>query len=121
VVPVTLCPCSARFVAAERLEAAELVEIEDNPWTRPASAAACPKAPAGTAPSRKTSKEPNISLILSIDIPLQPLHLRVISTQVQALRLVGSVASKSTLERHSQPQNCGRKFLRTRPRLTNPD
>jgi hypothetical protein len=102
------------------LEAAELVEIEDNPETKPASAAACPKAPAGTAPSRKTNNEPNTSLILSIDIP--PRHPSSSDLNAgAALTLFGSVASKSTLESHSQPQNCCRKFLRTRLRLTNPD
>jgi hypothetical protein len=64
------------------LEAAVLVEIDDNPLSKPASAAACPKA-AGTAPRRKTSKQPNTSFVLSIDIPLQPPDLRAISMQVQ--------------------------------------
>jgi len=77
----TLCPCRARFVAAERREAADVVETEDNPETKPASAAACPKAPGGTAPRAKTSREPNTSFVLSIAIPLQLLHVRVISTQ----------------------------------------
>jgi hypothetical protein len=62
-------PCGARFVAAERREAADVVEIEDNPETKPASAAACPKAPGGTAPRAKTSREPNTSFVLSIAIP----------------------------------------------------
>jgi hypothetical protein len=80
--PATLCPCRARFVAAERWEAADVVETEDNPETKPASAAACPKAPDGTAPRVKTSREPNTSFVLSIAIPLQLLHhVRVISTQ----------------------------------------
>jgi hypothetical protein len=79
--PATLCPCRARFVAAERREAADAVETEDNPETKPASAAACPKAPGGTAPRVKTSREPNTSFVLSIAIPLQLLHVRVISTQ----------------------------------------
>src|SRR5258708_6965688 len=79
--PATLCPCRARFVAAERREAADVVETEDNPETKPASAAACPKAPGGTAPRAKTSREPNTSFVLSIAIPLQLLHVRVINTQ----------------------------------------
>jgi hypothetical protein len=79
--PATLCPCRARFVVAERWEAADVVETEDNPETKPASAAACPKAPDGTAPRVKTSREPNTSFVLSIAIPLQLLHVRVINTQ----------------------------------------
>src|SRR5882757_3913486 len=79
--PVTLCPCRARFVAPERWEAADVVETEDNPETKPASAAACPTAPDGTAPRVKTSREANTSFVLSIAIPLQLLHLRVINTQ----------------------------------------
>jgi hypothetical protein len=79
--PATVCPCRARFVAAERREAADVVETEDNPETKPASAAACPKAPVGTAPRVKTSREPNTSFVLSIAIPLQLHHVRVISTQ----------------------------------------
>src|SRR5260370_19080032 len=77
----TLCPCRARFVVAERWEAADVVETEDNPETKPASAAACPKAPDGTAPRVKTSRKPNSSFVLSIAIPLQLLQVRVISTQ----------------------------------------
>jgi hypothetical protein len=69
-------PSSARFVAAERREAADVVETEDNPETKPASAAACPKAPGGTAPRVKTSREPNTSFVLSIAIPLQLRHVR---------------------------------------------
>jgi hypothetical protein len=68
--PATVCPCRARFVAAERWEAADVVETEDNPETKPASAAACPKTPGGTAPRVKTSREPNTSFVLSIAIPL---------------------------------------------------
>ena len=79
--PATLCPCRARFVVAERWEAADVVETEDNPETKPASAAACPKAPGGTAPKVKTSSEPNTSFVLSIAIPLQLRRVRVISTQ----------------------------------------
>jgi hypothetical protein len=79
--PANVCPCRARFVAAERREAADVVETEDNPETKPASAAACPKAPGGTAPKVKTSREPNTSFVLSIAIPLQLRHVRVISTQ----------------------------------------
>jgi hypothetical protein len=66
--PATVCPCRARFVAAESREAADVVETEDNPVTKPASAAACPKAPGATAPRVKTSREPNTSFILSIAI-----------------------------------------------------
>src|SRR5258705_7758647 len=79
--PATLCPCRARFVAAERREAADVVETEDNPEIKPASAAACPKAPGGTALRVKTSREPNTSFVLPIAIPLQLLHVRGISTQ----------------------------------------
>ena len=79
--PATFWPCRARFVAAERREAADVVETEDNPETKPASAAACPKAPDGTAPRVKTSREPNARFVLSIAIPLQLLQVRVISTQ----------------------------------------
>jgi hypothetical protein len=79
--PATVCPCSARFVAAERREAADVVEIEDNPETKPASAAACPKALGCTAPRVKTSREPNTSFVLSIAISLQLLHVRVIFAQ----------------------------------------
>jgi hypothetical protein len=64
------CPCSALLVAAESREAADVVEAEDKPETSPASAAACPKAPSGTEPRVKTSKEPNTSFILSIAVPL---------------------------------------------------
>jgi hypothetical protein len=74
--PAIVCPCSARLVAADRLEAEDVVVAEDNPDTKPASAAACPKAPRGTAPRKKTTSEPNTSLVLSIAIPLQPLHVR---------------------------------------------
>jgi hypothetical protein len=79
--PATVCPCSARFVAAERREAADVVEIEDNPETKPASAAACPKALGCSAPRVKTSREPNTSFVLSIAISLQLLHVRVIFAQ----------------------------------------
>jgi hypothetical protein len=97
--PATLCPCRARFVAAEIWEAADVVETEDNPETKPASAAACPKAPGGTAARVKTSREPNTSFVLSIAIPLQLLHVRVISTQASpdALRIGGlKVYSRKT-------------------------
>jgi len=101
--PATLCPCRARFVAAERREAADVVETEDNPETKPASAAACPKASGGTAPRVKTSREPNTSFVLSIAMPLQLLHVRVISTQAGPT-LLGSVDSKSTPERPRTPK-----------------
>ena len=70
VCPCIVCPSSARFVAAERREAADVVVVEDNPETKPASAAACPKAPGGTAPRVKTSRDPNTSFVLFIAIPL---------------------------------------------------
>jgi hypothetical protein len=92
-------------VAPDSREAAELVEVEDNPETKPASAAACPKARAGTPTRMKITKEPNTSFVLSIDIPLQRLQFRVISKYWHALTLFGSVASKSTLEAHSELQN----------------
>ena len=66
-----LWPCNARLVAAERREAAEVVVVEDKPLTRPASAAAWANAGFETALRRKTSKRPNNSLFLSIDVPLQ--------------------------------------------------
>ena len=72
----TRCPCSTRFVAPERREAADAVETEDNPVTKPPSTAACPKAPGGTAPRVKTTREPNTSFVLSIAIPLQLHHVR---------------------------------------------
>src|ERR1700751_3066716 len=71
----TLCPCRARFVAAERREAADAVETDDTPETKPASAAACPKAPGGTTPRVKTSRELNTNFVLSIAIPLQLPHV----------------------------------------------
>jgi len=111
--PATLCPCRARFVAAERREAADAVETEDNPETKPASAAACPKAPRGTAPRVKTSSEPNTSFVLSIAIPLQLPHVRVISTQASpnAPRVCGlKVYSRKT----SQPLNYWRALSKAR-------
>jgi hypothetical protein len=91
-----LYPCSARFVAADRLEAADVVEVADMLETKPASAAACPKAPSGAAPRMKTSRESNTSFLLSIDVPLRPLCVRAISSAWEVLTLLGSVESKST-------------------------
>jgi hypothetical protein len=59
------------LVAPERREAAADVVVEDNPFTRPASAAACAKAVFVAALRRKTSKRPNAGLLLSIDVPLR--------------------------------------------------
>lgn len=63
--PATLCPCIARFVAAERREAADAVETEDNPEIKPASAAACPKAPGGTAPQSQSEQRAKHQLRLA--------------------------------------------------------
>jgi hypothetical protein len=66
--PVTVCPCSDRFTAPDRWEPADAVETEDKLEARPASAAACPNAPAGAATRTNAIRPPNITLVLSIEL-----------------------------------------------------